>query len=64
MQKKDFTTVAISPEGKKAARIIAGHTGESLKGLIERLIRQEVSRLATTGNSSTDTPPATDKPQG
>lgn len=56
--KPDFTTVAISPRMKQVARLLAAATGESLKGFLERLIKEENDRMKA--QASTDKTPGDD----
>lgn len=37
-------TIKILAETRRLAKILAAHTGETLYGLIDRLIREEVAR--------------------
>jgi len=49
MSKQQTTSIRMDPELWKQAKIYAIKNGETLTGLLERLLRQELERRRSTG---------------
>jgi len=49
MSKQQTTSIRMNPELWKQAKIYAIENGETLTGLLERLLRQELERRKKTG---------------